>query len=98
MKMRWVVTLCLVGLVTGCSQQEAPKKAEQPASSTIGSIARLDPAIDAIIPQGAAVGKIAGGYEWTEGPIWTHSGDLYFAAIHHNSIIKWVPGQGVSVF
>jgi gluconolactonase len=98
MKMRWVVTLCLLGLITGCSQQEAPKKAEQSASSTIGPIARLDPAIDAIIPQGAAVEKIAGGYEWTEGPIWTHDGDLFFAGIHKNSINKWVPGQGASVF
>ena len=98
MKTPWILTLCLVGLLTGCSQQEAPKKAEQPASTTIGSIVRLDPAIDAIIPNGAKIEKVAGGYEWTEGPVWTHSGDLFFAAIHHNSIIEWIPGQGASVF
>ena len=98
MKMRWIVTFCLLGLVTGCSQQQAPEKAEQPASSTIGSIVRLDPAIDAIIPQGAKIEKVASGYEWTEGPVWSHSGDLFFAAIHHNSIIEWIPGQGASVF
>ena len=98
MKTRWIVPLCLLGLLTGCTQKEAPKKAEQPASSTIGSIVRLDPAIDAIIPQGATVEKIASGYEWTEGPVWTHNGRLFFAAIHHNRIIEWVPGQGASVF
>jgi gluconolactonase len=97
MKTRWIITLCVLGLITGCAKQEAPKK-EQPAKSTIGSIVRLDPAVDAIIPQGAQVEKIASGYEWTEGPVWSHDGDLYFAAIHHNSIIKWTPGQGVSVF
>ncbi|HET7214564.1 MAG TPA: SMP-30/gluconolactonase/LRE family protein [Terriglobia bacterium] len=97
MKTPWIITLCLVGLLTGCSQQQAPKKAEQPASSTIGSIVRLDPAIDAIIPQGAKIEKVAGGYEWTEGPVWSHSGDLFFAAIHHNSIMEWIPGQGTSV-
>lgn len=98
MKTRWIVSLGLLGLLTGCSQKEAPKKAEQPASSTISSIVRLDPAIDAIIPQGAKVEKIATGYEWTEGPVWSHGGDLFFAAIHHNSIIEWVPGKGASVF
>ncbi len=98
MKTRWIVPLCLLGLLSGCSQKEAPKKAEQPASSTIDSIVRLDPAIDAIIPQGAKVEKIATGYEWTEGPVWTHNGRLFFAAIHHNRIIEWVPGQGASVF
>ncbi|HUX11096.1 MAG TPA: SMP-30/gluconolactonase/LRE family protein, partial [Terriglobia bacterium] len=96
--MRWLVILCLLGLLTGCSQSETPKKAEQPASQTIGSIVRLDPAIDAIIPAGAKVEKVAGGYEWTEGPVWSHSGDLFFAAIHHNSIIKWVPGQDAATF
>ena len=98
MKTRWIVPLCLLGLLTGCTQKEAPKKAEQPASSIIDSIVRLDPAIDAIIPQGAKVEKIATGYEWTEGPVWTHNGRLFFAAIHHNRIIEWVPGKGVSVF
>jgi gluconolactonase len=99
MKTRWIVTLCLLGLLTGCSQKETEKKAEQqPASQTIGSIVRLDPAIDAIIPQGAKLEKVAGGYGWTEGPVWTHSGDLFFAAIYHNSIIEWVPGKGASVF
>ncbi len=99
MKTRWLVTLCLLGLLIGCSQKEAPKTAEQPsAAKTTSSIVRLDPAIDAIVPAGAKVEKVATGFEWTEGPVWIHSGYLLFAAIHHNRIVKWVPGQGTSIF
>ena len=97
MKTRWLVSLCLLGLLTGCSQKQASKKAEQPASPTLGSLVRPAPAVNAIIPQGAKVEKVVSGYEWTEGPVWA-GGALYFAAIHHNSIIRWVPGQGASVF
>ncbi|MEJ2007036.1 MAG: SMP-30/gluconolactonase/LRE family protein [Acidobacteriota bacterium] len=98
MKTRWLAILCLLGLFIGCSQKEAPKTAEQPSAKTNNAIVRLDPAVNAIIPADAKVEKVVSGYEWTEGPVWTPEGFLLFAAIHHNSIIKWVPGQGASVF
>ncbi len=99
MKTRWLVTLCLVGLLVGCSQQVVQKKAEQSSvAQTSSAIVRLDPSVNAIIPAGAKAEKVVGGYGWVEGPVWTHSGDLFFAAIHQNSIIEWVPGQGASVF
>ena len=38
--------------------------------ATIGSIDRKDPALDAIIPKDAKIEVLAGGFKWTEGPVW----------------------------
>ena len=34
------------------------------------SIVRLDPAFDALVPQGAQIEKLAGGFTFIEGPVW----------------------------
>ena len=38
------------------------------------------------------------GFKWTEGPVWIPAGYLLFAEIPSNSIRKWTPSGGVSVF
>ncbi len=58
---------------------------------------RLDPAIDQIIPKGAMLERVADGFKWVEGPIWT-AGSLYFAEIPSNTIRKWNPASGVGIF
>src|SRR5579863_9485212 len=58
---------------------------------------RLDPAIDKIIPKGAMLERVADGFKWVEGPVWTQ-GSLHFAEIPSDSIRKWTPGSGVSIF
>ncbi len=65
--------------------------------STPLKIERADPAIDRIIPTGAKLERVATGFTWTEGPVWKR-GSLYFADIPANSIYKWAPGEGVSLF
>jgi gluconolactonase len=57
----------------------------------------LDPAIDRIVPAGATLEKVATGFTWVEGPVWD-AGSLYFAEIPSNSIRRWTPGSGASIF
>jgi gluconolactonase len=64
----------------------------------VGSVERLDPALDAIVPADAAIEKVAGGFKFTEGPIWIHEGYLLFSDIPNNAIMKWTPDGKVSVF
>jgi len=64
----------------------------------VGSVERLDPALDAIVPKDAAIEKLADGFKWTEGPVWIHAGYLLFAEIPSNRIMKWSPTAGVSEF
>lgn len=65
-----------------------------------GSIQRLSPALDAIVPANAKIEHVAtgDGFKWTEGPVWIHAGYLLFAEIPSNSIRKWSPAGGVSIF
>ena len=37
---------------------------------TVGSIERLDPRLDALVPPGASIEVLAMGFAWTEGPVW----------------------------
>ena len=67
---------------------------------TLGTIERLKPAFDKLIPQGGCPGKAAGGYVWTEGPVWVNKdgGYLLFSDIPNNRVVKWQEGKGTSVF
>ncbi|MGH7868927.1 MAG: SMP-30/gluconolactonase/LRE family protein, partial [Candidatus Dormibacteraceae bacterium] len=68
------------------------------SSQGLGSIERLDPSVNKIVPANAKIERVATGFKWTEGPIWIHAGYLLFAEIPSNSIRKWAPGKGVSIF
>src|SRR5215212_3844543 len=63
-----------------------------------GEIVRLDPAVDAIVPRDAKVEKLAGGFQFTEGPIWHPDGYLLFSDPNANTIYRWSPNGNVSVF
>ena len=62
-------------------------------------IARLDPRFDRLVPPGAKLEKIADGFTWVEGPVWHNQGSyLLFSDIPANSVYKWKPREGVSLF
>jgi gluconolactonase len=65
-----------------------------------GRVQRLVPALDAVVAADAKVEKLAGDFEFLEGPIWVRNGGyLLFSEMPSNSIRKWNPADGeVSVF
>lgn len=69
------------------------------AQESYGSVQRLDPRLNSIIPPGTEVKQVATGFKWVEGPVWiSKPGYLLFAEITVNNIRKWVPNRGVSIF
>jgi gluconolactonase len=72
----------------------------QPAQTEMGKVVRLDPRLDKLIAKDAKVYKIAGGFIWSEGPVWVKDGGyLLFSDIPRNVINKYNPKDGsVSVF
>jgi gluconolactonase len=66
--------------------------------ATDAHVVRLDPRVDAIVPQGAAVERVASGFLFTEGPVWHPDGYLLFSDPNANQIYRWTPDGGVSVF
>jgi gluconolactonase len=68
------------------------------ASGTLGTIKRLDPALDELLPKDAVIEKLAEGFDWSEGPVWMSEGYLLFSDVPLNTIFKWDPRSGVSIF
>ena len=69
------------------------------AANSFGLIERNDPRIDNILPKDAEVAVIAEGFHWLEGPAWNRDQDyLLFSDIPANSIYRWDPETGVSLF
>jgi gluconolactonase len=69
-----------------------------PALPLQSQVDRIDPALDAIVPSSAVLEKVAGGFGFTEGPVWTHSGDLLFSDINAARINKLDSAGKVSHF
>jgi gluconolactonase len=63
-----------------------------------GSIVRLDPALDRIVPRDAKIEKLAGGFQFTEGPVWHPDGYLLFSDPNANTIYRWSREGAVSVY
>jgi len=62
-------------------------------------VARLDPAIDEIVPRNAKIHKLAEGFKFTEGPVWVRDGGyLLFSDPNSNTIYKYKPDGQLSVF
>jgi len=63
------------------------------------NIDRKDPALDAIVAPGTKIEKLAGGFLFTEGPIWVRDGGyLLFSDPNNNLIYRWSPEDGVSIY
>jgi gluconolactonase len=70
--------------------------AERPAG--VGTIARANPALDRIVPRGAAIEKLAGGFQFSEGPVRVREGNFrLFSDPNANTIYRWSPDGQVSV-
>lgn len=64
-----------------------------------GKVERLDPALDQLLAPHAALEKLAGGFEWSEGPVWMKRGGfLLFSDVPNNIVYKWVPYVGTTEF
>jgi gluconolactonase len=73
------------------------------AQTPAGKIEQLDPALDKIISASEPVTIIADGMGGPLGPVegpvwWKDGGYLLFSDIHASKRMKYVPGQGVTVF
>ena len=62
-------------------------------------IERFDPALDRIVPRNAKIEKLAGGFLFTEGPVWVGDGGyLLFSDPDNNLIYRWSAEEGVSIY
>lgn len=88
----WIGLLGCVSLCISSARAEAPR--------TIGSIERLDPALDKLVPPDARLEIVAEGFDWSEGPVWVpeQGGFLLFSDIPRNKIYRWDSRSGLADF
>ena len=79
--------------------QLAPPAPDGTIRPTIGSVERLDPAINKLIPEDARIEVVAMGFEWSEGPVWDKAENrLLFSDVPTNKVYQWSEKDGLSVF
>jgi gluconolactonase len=69
-----------------------------PAEPVDCEIVRVEPDLDELIAHDAQMERVAGGFEFTEGPVWTKEGALLFSSPNTNVIYRWTPQGTVDVF
>jgi len=88
---RSTLVLSCALLIVACSTAPPPAP-EKPAA--LGSIVRLDPTFDELVPKDAQLEKLADGFTFTEGPIWRPSGVLWFSDVVGNVVRQYSPSDG----
>ncbi len=84
---------------TNNQESQAKQMPEKKVFKTTGSIERLDPAINELIPENAQIEVLAEGFTWSEGPVWIEDGQyLLFSDIPPNKIMKWSEKEGLSLY
>ncbi len=87
-------------LVTACDIEESVENPVESNVESAGSVLRLDPSLNALVPLDATVEKVAGGFEFIEGPVWMPGpqGRLLFSDVPANTVYSWSEDQGSEVF
>jgi len=90
-KIKFQFIAVLIFLVSACNSSQKFKN--------IGSIEKIDPALDQIISADAKLEIIAEGFDWSEGPLWIEDQKkLLFSDVPKNTIYQWTEEIGSSVY
>ena len=88
--------IAVVRPARGSVSSARPGAGKHGACPTLGTIERLDPRFDKLVPQDARVERIAEGFDWSEGPVWDRSRKvLLFSDVPMNTVFQWQEGKGV---
>jgi gluconolactonase len=84
-----------VGLLAAC----AAAGASRDSFPNIGRLTVFDDSFHNVVASDARIEKIAEGFEWSEGPAWVAQGGyLLFNDVPANTMHRWSPREGASVF
>jgi gluconolactonase len=72
--------------LSACSPPPPAPQAEVPST---GTILRVDPAFDSLVPRDAKIEKLADGFTFTEGPLWRPEGAIWFSDVVGNVVRQW---------
>lgn len=100
-----LTTLFAAAILAACGGDSDPAPmSDEPAAESApdtgdGTILRLDPRFDALVPADARIEKLADGFMFTEGPVWIRSESrLLFSDVRSNAIYQWSEADGAGTF
>lgn len=105
--MKYLLLLACIVSITACNNSsdsnttnaDSLSHKDSGSAKPIGTIERMDPALDAIISPDAKPEIIAEGLDWSEGPLWVPKiNALIFSDVPQNIIYKWTPEKGKEVY
>ena len=89
--MKYLLPAFALLFITGCATTD--KKTTMKA---IGTVERLDSAVNDIIGRNPVIEILGEGYTWSEGPVWVESEKmLLFSDVPNNIVHKWTEEGGV---
>jgi sugar lactone lactonase YvrE len=88
---RIIYYLCLIFLVVSPLPGGRPHASAQGVKPTSGNFAKL-------VAENATVEKVAGGFKFTEGPVFSRLGYLLFSDIPNSTILKYIPLDTTDLF
>ena len=89
--------IILSSMITACDTQDATPSNN--INEVTGSIKRMDPRLDALIPPNTNIEKLADGFVFLEGPVWHQAtGQLFFSDVRNNASYVWSENNGVIDF
>ncbi len=94
--MKKLLPFLSLALVVACKTSDTKTTVD---NSKIGTIERLDPAVDKILGKEPQMDILGEGYKWSEGPVWVESEKmLLFSDVPANTIYKWTEEKGVEQY
>ena len=95
---RWV-SRCLTLVTFSLILQSCGGESSRSESQNSGTIERVAPEFDLLVPADATIEKLAGGFAFTEGPVWDRRNNgLYFSDLSSNAIHTWSDAEGLQTF
>ena len=100
--MKYFLSVIIVSIfLVQCQTKKGDQKSDDRSGryQTTGSIERLDPSLNKIIPEDANIEILATGFSWSEGPLWIPElGALVFSDIPENSVYKWTASDSIQLY
>ncbi|WP_428097111.1 SMP-30/gluconolactonase/LRE family protein [Candidatus Rariloculus sp.] len=96
--MQKVLSIAIAVAFVGAAAIPAKSEAQgQAVASGAGSILRVDPRLDTLVPADARIEKIADGFVFLEGPVWIRDESrLLYSDLRGNAIYQWTEAEGAS--
>ncbi|MEI9957243.1 MAG: SMP-30/gluconolactonase/LRE family protein [Ferruginibacter sp.] len=89
--MKKIIAIAILAILISCHAKQVGNK--------MGTVERIDPALDSLISPGAVPEVIAERFAWSEGPVWVDSiHALLFSDVPKNIIYKWTAEKGCEMY